>query len=75
MALSELVCAERDKRGWSLEEFAAQAGLSVDEVDDLEDSSAYPGPGVLMMLAAASDVVVHGTDDPRDPLAFVDRVA
>ncbi|RPE26588.1 helix-turn-helix domain-containing protein [Kitasatospora cineracea] len=72
IALAGAVYEQRSARGWSEADLAEAAGLSEDQVEEIECSGVDPTPGILRALGAAFRAdVLFATAGPEPGLRFV----
>ncbi|WP_194891185.1 helix-turn-helix domain-containing protein [Catenulispora pinisilvae] len=61
LAFGKAVYDRRTKLGWTIEQLAARADLSEDDVECIEEGGTAPTVPLLRRLAAAFDAEVHLT--------------
>jgi transcriptional regulator with XRE-family HTH domain len=65
-ALAQTIKAERDARGWSLQDLAERAGVSKAMLSKIEREEASPTATVLVRIASAFGLTIAGLLEPHD---------
>lgn len=77
MALAQVTYQQRTARGWSESDLAERTGLTVEQVEEIEESSVYPTVDVLTVLGHAfhADAFLATAEEGQEGITFTPRAA